>query len=104
MPSTQVTIYAALQRGKPTKTGLDDLYGAVVVLDGLAVLIHVAQCGGNVIVGLCQQTTVGRKVLQLQGKTLLEVFQRLGIVTWRTEQVGLNTTFEECWGPQVPRK
>lgn len=57
-----------------TQTGLDDFYGAVVVLDGLAVLIHVAQCSGNMVVGLSQQATVGRQVLQLQGKTLLEVF------------------------------
>lgn len=57
-----------------TQTGLNDFYGAVVVLDGLAVLIHVTQCSGNMIVGLCQQTTVWRQVLQLQGETLLEVF------------------------------
>lgn len=52
------------------------------MLDGLAVLIHVTQCGGDMIVGLSQQATVGRQVLQLQGKTLLEVFKCLGIVTW----------------------
>lgn len=57
-----------------TQTGLNNFYGAVVVLDGLAVLIHVAQCCGDMVVGLSQQTTVGRQVLQLQGKTLLEVF------------------------------
>lgn len=37
---------------KLTKTCFNDLYGAVVVLNGLAILIHVAQCGGDVIVGL----------------------------------------------------
>lgn len=57
-----------------TQTGLDDFDGAVVVLDGLTVLVHVAQRSGDVIVGLSQQTTVGRQVLQLQGKALLEVF------------------------------
>lgn len=73
---------AAGQDRALTQTGLYDFYGAVVVLDGLAVLIHVTQCGGDMIVGLSQQATVGRQVLQLQGKTLLEVFKCLGIVTW----------------------
>lgn len=57
-----------------TQTGLDDLDGAVVVLDGLAVLVHVAQCSGDMVVSLSQQTTVGSQVLELQGETLLEVF------------------------------
>lgn len=43
------------------------------MLDGLAVLSHVAKGGGNMIVGLSQQTTVWKQVLQLQGQTLLEV-------------------------------
>lgn len=57
----------------PTQTGFDDFYGAVVVLDGLVVLIHVAESRSNVVVGLREQTTVRRQVLQLQGKALLEV-------------------------------
>lgn len=50
------------------------------MLDGLAVLVHVAQGGGNVVVSLSQQATVCRQVLQLQSQTLLEVFQRLWVV------------------------
>lgn len=69
-----------------TQTGLDDLYGAVVVLDGLVVLVHVAQGGGYVVVSLGQQATVCRQVLQLQSQTLLEVFKRLWVVAfWQTE-------------------
>lgn len=56
-----------------TQTGLYDFDGTVVVLDGLVVLIHVAKRCSNVVVGLGEQTTVRRQVLQLQGKTLLEV-------------------------------
>lgn len=73
------------RKGNLTQTCLDDFYGAVVMLDGLAVLIHVAKCSSNVVVGLGQQTTVGRQVLQLQGEALLEVVQGLGVVTWRGE-------------------
>lgn len=50
------------------------------MLDGLVVLVHVAQGGGNVVVGLSQQATVCRQVLQLQSQTVLEVLQRLWIV------------------------
>lgn len=64
-----------------TQAGLDNLDGAVVVLDGLVVLVHVAQRRGNMVVGLRQQTAVRGQVLELQGQTLLEVFKRLGIVT-----------------------
>lgn len=56
------------------------------MLDCLTVLIHVAQCSGDVIVGFGQQATVWRQVIQLQGETLLEVFQSLGIVSCRGEQ------------------
>lgn len=67
-----------------TQTGLNDLDGAVVVLDGLAVLVHVAQCGGHMVVSLGQQTTVWRQVLQLQAEALLEIFKRLWIVAcWK---------------------
>lgn len=73
-----------------TQTGLDDLYGAVVVLDGLVVLVHVAQGGGYMVVSLCQQATVCRQVLQLQSQTLLEVFQCLWVVA--------------CWQKKWKRK
>lgn len=43
------------------------------MLDGRAVLIHVAQRSGDMVVSLSQQTTVSRQVLQLQGETFLEV-------------------------------
>lgn len=56
-----------------TQAFLDDLDGAVVVLDGLTVFVHVAQSCGNVVMGLSQQTAVWRKVFQLQAQTLLEV-------------------------------
>lgn len=56
------------------------------MLDRLTVLIHVAQCSGDVIVGFGQQATVGRQVIQLQGETLLEVLECLGIVSCRREQ------------------
>lgn len=69
-----------------TQTGLDDRDGAAVVLDGRAVLVHVAQRGGHVVVGLGQQAAVGRQVPELQSKALLEVFQRLGVVTWGRER------------------
>lgn len=69
-----------------TQTSLDDFDGAVVVLNGLVVLVHVAQRGGHVVVSLRQQATVGGQVLQLQGKTLLEVFQGLWVVTWTEVQ------------------
>lgn len=46
-----------------TQSLLNDLYGAVVVLDGLTVFVHVAQSCGNMIMGLSQQTAVRRKVL-----------------------------------------
>lgn len=62
------------KEGILTQAGLDDLDGAVVVLDGLAVLVHVAQCGGHMVVSLGQQTTVWRQVLQLQAEALLEIF------------------------------
>lgn len=50
------------------------------MLDGLVVLVHVAQGGGNVVVSLSQQATVCRQVLELQSQTLLEVFERLRVV------------------------
>lgn len=56
-----------------TQSFLNDLDGAVVVLDGLTIFVHVAQSCGNVIMGLSQQTTVWWKVFQLQAETLLEV-------------------------------
>lgn len=68
------TEWSCLAETKLTQAGLDDLDGAVVVLDGLAVLVHVAQCGGHMVVSLGQQTTVRRQVLQLQAEALLEVF------------------------------
>lgn len=46
-----------------TQSLLNDLYGAVVVLDGLTIFVHVAESRGNVIMGLSQQTTVRREVL-----------------------------------------
>ena len=64
-----------------TKSVLDDLDGAVVVLDGLAVGIHVAQRRGHVVVALRQQAAVGRQELQLQGQALLEVLKRLRVVS-----------------------
>ncbi|TNN34837.1 hypothetical protein EYF80_054997 [Liparis tanakae] len=62
-----------------TQPGLDDRDGAAVVLDGRAVLVHVAQRGGHVVVGLGQQAAVGGQVPELQSKALLEVLERLGI-------------------------
>lgn len=52
------------------------------MFNGLAVLIHVAQGRGYVVVALCQQAAVGGQVLELQGQALLEVFQCLWVVTW----------------------
>ena len=79
--STQVSARPKERTRRVTQAVLDDLDGAVVVLDGLAVRVHVAQRLGHVVVALRQQAAAGGQVLQLQGEALLEVFQRLGVVS-----------------------
>lgn len=50
-----------------TQAALDDFDGTAEVLDGLAVLACVAKRHAQLVMGLCQQTTVRRKMLHLYG-------------------------------------
>ena len=52
--STQVSARPKERTRRVTQAVLDDLDGAVVVLDGLAVRVHVAQRLGHVVVALRQ--------------------------------------------------
>lgn len=50
---------------KHTQATLDDFDGIVEVLDGLGVLACVTKSCAQLVVSLCQQTTMRRKMLQL---------------------------------------
>lgn len=64
-----------------TQPALDDLDGAIKVLDGLGILCGIAKGHTQLVVCLSQQAAVGGQVLQLQVQAFLEVLQGLTVIT-----------------------